>query len=113
MPMAGRRVMHAAVGMPGTRIPAAADRRITLGDGDRPGEARRAAVRYDRKYRGGHRPRRAEQVDLAFRSLLPPGLSTAETAAKLSVCEATAKTHAGRILGRLGLRDRVRAVVMA
>jgi hypothetical protein len=42
---------------------------------------------YARKNRGGHRLRRAEQVDLAFRSLLPPGLSNAETAAKLSVSE--------------------------
>jgi hypothetical protein len=29
--------------------------------------ARRAAVKYGRKNRGGHRLRRAEQVDLAFR----------------------------------------------
>jgi hypothetical protein len=56
----------------------------------------RTAVRYARKNRGGHRLRRAEQVDLAFRSLLPPGLSNAGTAAKLSVSEATVKrTWAG------------------
>ena len=34
--------------------------------------ARSPAVRYGRKNGGGHRLRRAEQVDLAYRSLLPP-----------------------------------------
>ena len=86
MPMAGRRVMHAAVGMPGTRIPAAADRRITLGDGDRPGEARRAAVRYNASTAAAIA--RDAQSRSIWRSAVScrPGLSTAETAAKLSVC---------------------------
>jgi DNA-binding NarL/FixJ family response regulator len=45
--------------------------------------------------------------------LLGRGLSNAEVAAELIISEATAKTHVGRILMKLGLRDRTAAVVFA
>jgi DNA-binding NarL/FixJ family response regulator len=53
-------------------------------------------------------PREREVFDL-----LVAGLSNPEICGKLVISEATAKTHVARILQKLGLRDRVQAVIYA
>jgi DNA-binding NarL/FixJ family response regulator len=83
-----------------------------------PSTTRRLLDRFAPMLPAGDTQAAAELEDLTERErqvliLVAQGLSNAELARRLFVSEATVKTHVGRILAKLGLRDRVQAVVYA
>ncbi|MEV5883563.1 response regulator transcription factor [Streptomyces sp. NPDC052020] len=84
-----------------------------------PGITRRLIAEFSRL--GGDRPHTPpkERVgglterETEVLALIAGGLSNAEIAERLVVAEQTVKTHVGRILVKLGLRDRTQAAVFA
>ena len=82
-----------------------------------PAVTKRLIERYVSRPPGGtaRRERFAEltERELEVLQLITRGLSNAEIGARLFLSEATVKTHVTRILTKLGVRDRVQAVVLA
>ncbi|MES9520843.1 response regulator [Streptomyces capoamus] len=86
-----------------------------------PGITRRLLAEFSRLDGGGsgsRAPLKRRVGDLTERetevlALIAQGLSNAEIAGRLVVAEQTVKTHVGRILVKLGLRDRTQAAVFA
>ncbi len=82
-----------------------------------PAVTKRLVERFVRRPPSDHvrRERFDELTDreLEVLRLITRGLSNAEIGAELFLSEATVKTHVTRVLAKLGVRDRVQAVVLA
>jgi DNA-binding NarL/FixJ family response regulator len=79
-----------------------------------PGITRRLIEEFTTRPRAGAPPEAfASEREVDVLRLVARGLTNAEIAERLFVSPATAKTHVGRILSKLELRDRVQAVVLA
>ncbi|MFE9301639.1 response regulator [Streptomyces sp. NPDC006856] len=83
-----------------------------------PNITKRLIVEFSRTAGAPRAPLKERVADLTERetevlTLIAGGLSNAEIARQLIVAEQTVKTHVGRILVKLGLRDRTQAAVFA
>ncbi|MDW4900371.1 response regulator transcription factor [Streptomyces californicus] len=83
-----------------------------------PNITKRLIMEFSRTAGAPHAPLKARIGDLTERetevlTLVAGGLSNAEIARELIVAEQTVKTHVGRILVKLGVRDRTQAAVFA
>lgn len=81
-----------------------------------PSITRRLIEQFARRPLPSSRPDALAQLterELEVLQLVARGLSNAEIARELIVGDATVKTHVSRVLNKLGLRDRVQAVVIA
>lgn len=95
----------------------------TIASGDAvlaPGATKRLIRQFTAQQPGKPRGRGADQIrqaltgrELDVFSLIAAGMSNSEIAADLHLSEGTVKIHVGRILAKLGLRDRVQTVVLA
>ena len=99
----------------------AAIRTIAAGDAIlAPGATKRLIRQFTAQQPEQPGSQRAEQIRGALTareqdifSLIAAGMSNSEIAARLHLSAGTVKVHVGRILAKLGLRDRVQAVVLA
>jgi len=95
----------------------------TIASGDAilaPGATRRLIRQFTQQQPEPDSDRRAEQIRGALTqreqdvfALMAAGLSNGEIASRLHLSAGTIKIHVSRILAKLGLRDRVQAVVLA
>ena len=80
-----------------------------------PSVTRRLIAEFARRQQAPARPEQLEELTLReseVLDLMARGLSNPEIAAELVVSSATVKTHVARILEKLGVRDRVQAVIL-
>ncbi|MFJ9849900.1 response regulator [Streptomyces sp. NPDC101150] len=103
----------------------AAVRTVASGEGlIAPAVTRRLIAEFARPHASARPARDGEGPDPAVLDALTPrerevlgclgrGLSNADIALRLAMAEATVKTHVSRLLGKLGLRSRVQAAVLA